>query len=131
MRTDPLRLVALLLLATVAAAPTGADADAIERGRALFARECATCHGSAGRGDGPMARTLPKRPADLRVHVPAHPDGELAKIIADGIPGTPMPGFAPRLSDEERQDLLRYLRRLAPAAGAPAGAGQSEGHAHP
>ena len=34
-------------------------------GKAMFAEYCAACHGSGGRGDGPAAAALKKRPADL------------------------------------------------------------------
>ena len=34
-------------------------------GEALFRRYCASCHGLAGRGDGPLAESLKTRPADL------------------------------------------------------------------
>ena len=30
-----------------------------------FAENCAACHGTSGRGDGPLAIDLPKAPADL------------------------------------------------------------------
>jgi len=36
-----------------------------DEGRALFMTSCASCHGTAGRGDGPVAETLRTRPADL------------------------------------------------------------------
>lgn len=35
------------------------------RGSDLFAFYCASCHGPAGKGDGPVASTLKARPADL------------------------------------------------------------------
>ena len=34
-------------------------------GQKLFNNYCQTCHGSTGRGDGPLANDLAKRPADL------------------------------------------------------------------
>lgn len=52
----------------IAAAGTLLSACAPERqvsGRALYADYCASCHGAEGRGDGPAAAGLGKRPADL------------------------------------------------------------------
>lgn len=49
-------LVCLALAAPVAADTTGAD---------LFMQFCATCHGVAADGDGPMAPILLAPPADL------------------------------------------------------------------
>jgi mono/diheme cytochrome c family protein len=34
-------------------------------GRDLYLRHCASCHGQAGRGDGPLAASLKRPPADL------------------------------------------------------------------
>jgi mono/diheme cytochrome c family protein len=45
-----------------AAAP---DDDEVARGRVLYRIHCASCHGKEGRGDGPVADALRKRPVDL------------------------------------------------------------------
>ena len=42
-----------------------APADAVDHGRDLFRIYCASCHGPAGRGDGPVASELVNRPVDL------------------------------------------------------------------
>jgi mono/diheme cytochrome c family protein len=34
-------------------------------GKTEFLRSCASCHGTAGKGDGPVAKSLVKPPADL------------------------------------------------------------------
>ena len=82
----------------------------IERGAALFAANCAACHGEGGAGDGPLAASLPAPPANFTVHVPFHPDGVLYAWISDGIRGTGMPSWSPQLSDQERWDLVNFLR---------------------
>jgi copper transport protein len=87
--------------------------DSLAIGQRVYEQYCATCHGTTGRGDGPLAASLPVPPADLRVHVPQHSDGFLFGVTSDGIPGTPMPGFANALSEEERWHVLNYLRALA------------------
>ena len=84
--------------------------QSVERGAALFARNCASCHGDQGAGDGPLADTLPAPPANFTVHVPFHPDGVLFAWISDGIRGTGMPAWSPQLSDQERWDLVNFLR---------------------
>ncbi|MCY3568026.1 MAG: c-type cytochrome [Chloroflexi bacterium] len=84
--------------------------ESIERGEALFARNCVSCHGEQGAGDGPLADTLPAPPANFTVHVPFHPDGVLYAWITDGIRGTGMPAWSPQLSDQERWDLVNFLR---------------------
>ena len=97
--------------------PVALTQESVERGDALFATHCASCHGETGAGDGPLADTLPAPPANFTVHVPFHPDGVLYAWISDGIRGTGMPAWAGQLSEQDRWDLVNYLRRnFDPAA---------------
>ena len=62
-----------------------ADPMMADMGAETFARHCAACHGAEGRGDGPVAASLSKPPADL-TRIAARrggdfPRGELGKII--------------------------------------------------
>lgn len=84
----------------------------IEEGREVYQANCLSCHGPAGRGDGPAAAALDPPPADLRTHVPLHSDQALFDFIAAGIPGTAMPSFADKLPEEERWHMVNYLRAL-------------------
>ncbi len=90
--------------------PVQLSQESVERGASLFARNCVACHGEQGAGDGPLADTLPAPPANFTVHVPFHPDGVLFAWISDGIRGTGMPAWSPQLSDQERWDLVNFLR---------------------
>jgi len=36
-----------------------------ESGSSIFSTYCATCHGTSAKGDGPLASSLTRRPADL------------------------------------------------------------------
>ena len=90
--------------------PVQRTAESVERGSVLFAANCASCHGDTGAGDGPLADSLPAPPANFTVHVPFHPDGVLFAWITDGIRGTGMPAWSPQLSDQERWDLVNFLR---------------------
>jgi mono/diheme cytochrome c family protein len=60
-------IVALLAGAPLATAQTdsGPDANAAASGRGTFRTYCATCHGAAARGDGPLAEHLKVKPANL------------------------------------------------------------------
>ncbi|HET8680239.1 MAG TPA: CopD family protein [bacterium] len=84
----------------------------VARGEGIYRVECQSCHGVSGAGDGPAAAKLDPRPADLRVHVSAHTDGELFHWISEGFPGTAMPAFKDRLSEEDRWNILNFLRAL-------------------
>jgi putative copper resistance protein D len=101
--------------------PTPDTPDTVAKGKTLFQTNCALCHGPVGKGDGALAPTLFPHPVNLQLHVPQHAPGELFYWISNGIPGTSMPAWAdvdpatgkPRLSDEERWSIIRYLQALA------------------
>ncbi len=97
------------------ASPTGFAATSISRGSALFPQNCASCHGADGRGDGPAAAGLPVPPADLTAaHLWEHADGELFWWLTHGIEapegGMAMPGFADRLTEDDRWALIDFIR---------------------
>ena len=94
--------------------PIPPDAASISAGNALYAQYCVACHGSAGRGDGPVGLTLNPRPADLTVHTVAgvHTDGQLYEWIRDGFPNSAMPAFGQALSETDRWNLVNYIRTL-------------------
>ena len=89
--------------------PVDSSPASIDRGRILFNRNCIQCHGETGRGDGELARTLPIPPANLYDHIPYHPDQFFFRVLANGLSGI-MPGFASTLSEEERWDIMNFLR---------------------
>lgn len=136
-----LLLAALALAATIAAsmapAPAGAawkvpaeaakvknpvapSKESVARGEAIYKASCLDCHGPQGRGDGKQAKGLAKRPADLAVHLPHHTDGEVFWKVSEG--KRPMPGFKKDLKEEQRWDVVNYLRKVIqpPAKDAPA-----------
>lgn len=92
------------------------SALSIAKGLHLYQQHCAVCHGEAGYGDGPAARGLAKKPADLTAkHTADHTAGDLFWWLTHGIKRSPMPGFKDRLSEEERWDLINFLRALSGA----------------
>ena len=73
----------------------------------------AECHGINGKGDGPRAITLAPRPGNfVSAAVSAKSDKELLRIIADGTPRTAMQGWKTQLSEEDRLNVLAYIRSL-------------------
>jgi putative copper export protein/mono/diheme cytochrome c family protein len=98
------------------ASPTGFSVASVAEGRRLFAANCTACHGASGRGDGPLAKSLPIPPADLTAaHVYAHLDGELFWWISHGLDNV-MPGFAPNLAATEIWNLIDFVHANADAA---------------
>jgi copper transport protein len=94
--------------------PIPASIDSIGRGRVVYDANCVTCHGQFGYGDGPAAAALNPPPANLQVHLAAgHTDGQLFYWISNGISNTAMQGFADRLSESQRWDVINYIRTFA------------------
>lgn len=94
-----------------------------ERGQPLFQSLCSPCHGTGGRGDGPLAEALgPRRALDLGkgsfylvswgpgADEPLDP--ALARVIRFGLPGTSMPGHE-ALEEDQLADLVAFVRQLA------------------
>ncbi len=92
----------------------------LQRGRALFAEHCATCHGADGHADTQRARALQPHPAnfhDPKVSDPLSPL-RVEGTVRFGINGTAMVPFT-FLSDADRWALAFYVTGL-PHAAAPA-----------
>jgi putative copper resistance protein D len=89
-------------------------AASVVRGAAVYAENCAVCHGAAGHGDGPSAARLPIRPADLtEPHLFAHSPGDLFWWVSHGMDEGVMPGFAGVLNPNQRWDVINFIRARA------------------
>jgi mono/diheme cytochrome c family protein len=88
-------------------------------GAAIYARQCQSCHGPRGRGDGPAARKANMDVPDLTDGETAgQSDQDLFDIVTKG--SKPMPSFRDRLGEQQRWDVVRYVRAaFAPAGGKP------------
>jgi mono/diheme cytochrome c family protein len=74
-----------------------------EMGRALYANNCAPCHGDEGTGGmGPNLHN--------NSFVGSKTDQELVSFILDGRSGTPMDGFEGILMPEDLVNLVTLLR---------------------
>lgn len=95
-------ILAAILLAPIAATPASAQPPAAQpqaesrqrvTGGEVFRTYCATCHGPSGRGDGPLATSMRRRPADL-TEIAKRNGGEYpSEIVYHAIDGkTPVRG---------------------------------------
>jgi len=84
------------------------DPAALARGEDLYRANCASCHGVDGDGRGPI-RTLPPA-GPLAEPISGMSPAELGYRIANGLAGTPMPGFAAVMPESDRLELIAYLR---------------------
>jgi len=92
----------------------------VANGAQIYHEACATCHGVGGYGDGPNGKGFKPRPADLTAkHAADHTAGDLFWWLTHGFTrdGAPsrMPGFGASLDEEERWDMINFLRALSAA----------------
>ena len=89
------------------------NAASVAHGASLYRVHCARCHGPAGRGDGPASAGLLRPPADLTApHTNEHTAGDIFWWLTHGV-GIVMPGFGAQLPEDERWDLVNFLRGLS------------------
>jgi mono/diheme cytochrome c family protein len=98
--------------------PVPATADSLARGREVYLEACWICHGATGLGDGPLGVTLNPRPSNLQIHtvLGVHTDGQLFEWVANGFPNSPMPEFSETYSEEDRWNVINYIRTFADGA---------------
>ncbi|TCZ55765.1 cytochrome c/FTR1 family iron permease [Roseicella aquatilis] len=86
----------------------------VPRGAALYAEQCASCHGLSGAGDGPAAANLDPPPIAFTDRARAQERSLFAlyQVITQGLDGTAMPSFA-QLSPEDRWALAFHTGTLA------------------
>ncbi len=96
--------------------PVTSNATSIAAGKKLYDAQCASCHGTEGKGDGKAGLTLKPRPSDLTDAEWKHgsSEGEVFTLIRDGAKQTPMRGYASRMTTNDIWNIVNYLRTLNP-----------------
>ncbi len=90
----------------------------------LFIERCSRCHGRAGTGRGEEAAKHLTRPRNLgnAPYFAARGDDDLARAVADGVPGTAMPAFREILSPGDLWGLVDGVRSMSGTTGEEGGA---------
>ncbi len=94
-----------------------AYASLFEAAKVTHVQRCLSCHGCSGNGQGPYARTLVARPANIVERVSNYPDATFHFWrVSEGVPGTGMPPWHLSLSEDERWASVLYERSLVDGA---------------
>ena len=96
--------------------PVPATIESIHAGQRNFTSYCMVCHGLDGQNSGvPFAdKMAPPVPPLNSTAVQAYTDGQLHRIISDGIFPSGMPASKEVFRDEEIWQLVLYIRHLPP-----------------
>lgn len=98
--------------------PLAGDAAAVETGKQLFITNCASCHGTLGKGDGPAAASLNPKPKDLASEMGRVQADYLFWRISEGGMMAPfhsvMPAWKSILAEEQIWQIVSFLGTLKP-----------------
>lgn len=94
-----------------------------DRGKMVYEAHCASCHGSKGDGNGPVAPYLWPKPRDFTKGIfkyraspgPSPSDVELMETMKKGIPGASMPGWD-MLASTDWRVILATVKNFLPAS---------------
>ncbi len=100
-----------LFLASCSPQPTKQVSPEAQKGQKIFHQVCANCHGPDAMGDHTKAPKL----IDVEFLAPNFSDDEIRETIVKGI--NKMPSQRSKVSDEEIDEIIKYLRFSQNAAG--------------
>lgn len=96
--------------------PLAIDQKIVAEGKKLYQAQCASCHGTSGKGDGVAGQALNPRPANLAfiMGTPMARDSFLFWSISEGGARfkSAMPAFSSMLTEDERWKVIAYLRNM-------------------
>jgi len=91
--------------------PVASNEESIAAGKVLYTKNCYDCHGKKGKGDGPKSGDLDKSPKDFtKEQFQKQTDGSIFWKVTEG--RKPMPNFKKELSEEQRWQVINYVRTL-------------------
>ena len=104
--------------------PVPATQAAIAAGNRIYKQHCQSCHGANGDGKGEKAPELSTAPGDFTdaAKMSGLKDGELFWQITKG--RRPMPAFEKKLTEQERWEVIDYIRTFAAKSSASRPAAQ-------
>lgn len=87
------------------------SAESVKSGEALYKKNCSSCHGKTGLGDGPKAKTLDTFPGDFSsANFQNQSDGIIFYQTKFG--RNEMPKYDKKIEDDDIWNLVNYMRTL-------------------
>jgi mono/diheme cytochrome c family protein len=101
--------------------PYAPSPERIDEGKRLYLNYCQNCHGGRADGNGVISVNLTPMPRNLvtvaswgeKPFIDYMPDSRLYESITNGVPGTSMGPWIKVMTDEQRWNVLLYLRDRA------------------
>ena len=85
----------------------------LANGRRLWAKDCATCHGETGAGDGPSSSGMEPPPTAFRgEYLGRLSPQQVFNAVSLGVEGTAMPSFADAYTEAQRWDVAFFVMTL-------------------
>ena len=97
------------------------------RGRQLYVDNCSVCHGDRGQGSAWAGANMARPPRNFTAAGPELTRELMIATVTHGRPGTAMAGFAPRLSTDDIETVVDFVRTAlmtAPISGTRAHGGR-------
>jgi mono/diheme cytochrome c family protein len=85
---------------------TRKNSEAIAAGEKIYNKQCLICHGENGKGEGKNAGTA----INNQQYLSAFSDKDIFNTVKFGREGTGMPSYGPRLSEDELNNVVAYIR---------------------
>ncbi len=94
--------------------PLAVTLENIDAGKRLWTRECLVCHGDAATGEGPYRDGIEPVPPDFSALADYADWGDDAYFwrISEGVPWSAMPSWKVSYTEEERFQLVLYIRTM-------------------
>lgn len=79
----------------------------------VWDKQCKKCHGETGAADTALGKKLEIMDYTKAASLAEFSDEQLFTMTKDGVEGSKMPGFEKKLSDDEINALVVYMRGMA------------------
>jgi cytochrome c oxidase cbb3-type subunit I/II len=121
MKKAGLTSLVLSLVLSASSAVAGGPTGNARRGKVVYERDCVSCHGELGNGNGESSQWITPKPRDYRQGIfkcQSTPSGtlpspsDLERTVANGIYGTYMPAWY-AIGERARHDVIAYIQTFS------------------